>query len=175
MNKKSIFSAMLFMFLSLNITAQKLTGDPWIFQAYRELYGLTPNAFELNITNYNLGSWNNYGELKNYIIEYKNSLRNDGLTVRTTPLDNNQSAAIFYNNGSPISGALISNKGGSLLGENGLGLISVDHARLIGMDHASLKSLSVVSYADVSTKFTQSAGIKYLKASGRGRIIMKKR
>ena len=41
-------------------------GDPWIFQAYCELYNRTPTALEVNIGNYNQGSWNNYGELKNY-------------------------------------------------------------------------------------------------------------
>lgn len=65
MNKKLFLTTMLIIFLSINVTAQSLTGDPWIFQAYKELYARSPNAFELNINNYNLGSWNSYPELKN--------------------------------------------------------------------------------------------------------------
>lgn len=174
MLKKIFFTGLLFIFL-FNINVKAQSPDPWIIQAYKEMYGRQPSAWELNINNYNLGSWNNYNELKKYIVEYHSSLRNDGYNAKTILLDKNQSATIFYQNGAAVAGALISNKAGSILGENGLGLISVDHARLIGMDHASLQKLAAVSFADVSTKFTQAAGIKYLKASGRGRLIMKKR
>ena len=45
--------------------------DPWIIQAYKELYGRTPSATECNIRNYNNGSWNSYGELISYIKNYK--------------------------------------------------------------------------------------------------------
>ncbi|MCY7290837.1 MAG: hypothetical protein LH615_01525, partial [Ferruginibacter sp.] len=50
--------------------------DPWIIQVYKELHNRQPSAWELNIKNYNLGTWNNYGELKSYIQEYQNSLIN---------------------------------------------------------------------------------------------------
>ncbi|TCJ12653.1 hypothetical protein EPD60_15420 [Flaviaesturariibacter flavus] len=44
--------------------------DPWIKQAYKELFGREPNGTECNIRNYNNGSWNSYDQLKGYIKTY---------------------------------------------------------------------------------------------------------
>lgn len=44
--------------------------DPWVVQAYNQLYGRKPTAQECNIKNYNNGSWNNYCELVGYIAAY---------------------------------------------------------------------------------------------------------
>ncbi len=160
---------------SLKTLAQQVTGDPWIFQTYKELYNRQPSAWELNIKNYNLGSWNSYDELKRYVQEYQNSLRLENYTVKTTGLKNNQSAAIFYQNGTPVASALISNAGGYLVGNDGASLIGNDSAGLIGLDGSTLRNLSVLSFADMATKFTQASGMRYIKASGRGRLVMKKR
>lgn len=163
---------MLITFLSIHVSAQKLIGDPWIFQAYKEMYGRSPNAFELNINNYNLGSWNNYGELKKYIQEFQSN----GYNIKTTALPNDQSAVVYWEDNQPVAWALISNKGGGLIGDATSTLISVDHARLMGVDPAVLKDLPVISYADVNSKSLMAVKKSSAKkASGRGRIIFKKR
>src|ERR1043165_1695557 len=58
-----------------NRPGNHLKGDPWIFQAYAELYDRPPRALELDINLYNGGSWNNYNELKGYIQQTQNALQ----------------------------------------------------------------------------------------------------
>lgn len=172
MNKKLFIASMLIMLLNINANTQNLTGDPWIFQAYKELYGRSPTAFELNINNYNLGSWNSYPELKKYIQEFQGN----GYNIKVTTLTNDRSAAVFYEGNDPVAIALISNKGGGLISENSTALISVDHARLIGSDHATLNGLPLVSFTDVNSKSLLGVSKKSArKASGRGKIVFKKR
>ena len=52
-----------------------LSGDPFIIRLYQKLYSRYPNAWELNVQNYNKGSWSNYGTLKRYISEYQDNLK----------------------------------------------------------------------------------------------------
>src|SRR5665647_895946 len=115
--KKKLFIA-LFVLISVfhsTVEAQQLKGDPWIFQAYKELYNGPPTAWELNIQNYNGGSWNNYGELKNYIVQYQHSKGSQGLSISTTSLGNGKIAVLFNLNGKSIAANLITNDGGTII------------------------------------------------------------
>ena len=56
MKKKLFIALLLFFSATLTTQAQSLKGDPWIFNAYKDLYNRQPNAWELNIKNYNKGS-----------------------------------------------------------------------------------------------------------------------
>lgn len=162
--------------LSFNFSVSaQLTGDPWIFNAYKELYGRQPNAWELNINNYNLGSWNNYSELKTYVQQYQNSMSKKGISIKTTNLANNEAAVILSENGYPAASALISNTSGSLIGNDGAGAFPKDAAKLIGIDAGTLKNLPVVSFGTVGTKYLASSGTKVIPASGRGTLVIKKK
>jgi hypothetical protein len=161
---KRLLSLIVILFVAFNFNASAQKADPWIIQAYKEMYGRQPTTWELNIKNYNLGSWNNYPQLKEYIKEYQNSMQSNGYTVSVTALANNQSKVTFLQNGTAVAVGLIGNDAGSLIGN--------DAGSLVGNDGASL---AAISFADVATKFTQASGIKYVKASGRGRIVFKKR
>lgn len=181
MTKKLIFAFLLTFAFNFNADAQKLTGDPWIFQMYKELYNRQPSAWELNIKNYNLGSWNNYGELKTYVQQYQNSMTSKKLTVTVKSIDNKKSAAIFHQNGVPAAGSFINNDSGSLIGNDGAGLIGndaagligIDAATLIGIDAATLKNLPGVSFGIVGTRYLGSSGIKVIPTSGRGTLVIK--
>jgi hypothetical protein len=161
---KRLFTLIVILMIAFSFDASAQKADPWIIQAYNELYKRQPSTWELNINNYNLGSWNNYPELKGYIQQYQKSLQNNGYTVSLKPLANNQSQVTFLQNGTAVAVGLIGNDAGSLVGNDG--------ASLIGNDSGGL---ATISFADVATKFSQAAGIKYLKTSGRGRIVFKKR
>jgi len=71
MKQKLLF---LSLWILLAFTSAQAQCDPWIIQAYKELYGRTPNATECNIRNYNNGSWNSYNELVSYIKKYKGAV-----------------------------------------------------------------------------------------------------
>lgn len=71
MTQKLPYLLFLAAFLSLT-SARAQSCDPWIIQAYGELFGRKPTAAECNISNYNNGSWNNYDQLKGYIKAYNN-------------------------------------------------------------------------------------------------------
>ena len=127
MKQKIILLAILFSFGMSNLHAQQLKGDPWIFYAYQELYNRQPNAWELNIKNYNAGSWNNYDELRRYVKMYQISLRNNNLTVSTTTLASGNVVALFNQNGRSIAANLISQDGGGIIASGGGNIIASGH------------------------------------------------
>src|SRR5215210_4790016 len=87
--------------LAFNLQSKAQKGDPWIYQAYQEEYHRQPTAFELNIKNYNNGSWNNYGELKNYIKQYQAAIKSKNIVITLTPSANNTSTLAFWQKGVP--------------------------------------------------------------------------
>ena len=91
-----------------------LKGDPWIFQAYAELYDRAPRALELNINLYNGGTWNSYAELKGYVQEMQNALQRvsailnevtDGTGLMLTNIRTaiNNALALINNNGQIVA------------------------------------------------------------------------
>ena len=72
-----------------------LKGDPWIFQAYKEMYGRDPIAFELNKDLYNKGSWGSYEELKKYVREYNNAMKQLASQIQSANLTNGMSLVSF--------------------------------------------------------------------------------
>lgn len=157
--KPVIFFSLIFIFVSAKpAISQTLTGDPMIFKAYREIYNRSPNALEINIKNYNAGTWNSYEELKNFIKDFQNSLLRASLTISSVYLkevvvigirENGQQIAvaalsmnggkILANNGSAIvsgvAGNIISGNGGNLTGQDGSGIIV--NTKMGGIGYAS--------------------------------------
>jgi hypothetical protein len=86
--KQNLLLALSLCLLSFTTNAQKC--DPWIVQAYSELYGETATSTECVIQNYNNGSWGSYDELKRYIQAYVNRtyssfVGSEGLTLTGDP------------------------------------------------------------------------------------------
>ena len=151
--------------------AQQLKGDPWIFQVYKELYSRQPNAWELNINNYNSGSWNNYGELKSYVVQYQRSLSQNNLSITTTSLRNGQTAALFNQYGKSIAADVISNDGGSIVATGGGNLVAQGGGNLVAQGGGNLASLPGVSFGSSYT--IQSTGTKVIPVSGKGALIIR--
>ena len=177
--KHKLFLACIFCSICFStLTAQTLTGDPWIFQVYKELWGRQPSAWELNINNYNSGSWNNYGELKNYIKDYQYSLQSQSYKTSVVSVANNRSVVGFYQNGQQIAVTLIGNDGGTLISNDVARLIGNDSAgspaSLVGNDGASIQLKNMAGVYFGSMYGTLSAGSKRIKTSGKGSIIIRK-
>lgn len=122
--KHKLFLAIIFCSITFStLSAQTLTGDPWIFQAYKEMYNRQPNALEINIRNYNSGSWNNYGELKQYILQFQTSLLQSGITISTVFVKNVAVVGIRQN-GQQVAVAALSLTGGQIVANDGATIVS---------------------------------------------------
>ncbi|HVK97799.1 MAG TPA: hypothetical protein VM368_08275 [Flavisolibacter sp.] len=128
-------------------------GDPWIFRVYCELYSeKIPSSDELNIRNYNNGSWNNYAELKRYVQAY-----NSPPVVVTGKFKGGK-----YD-GKPALAVLDKGtvKAVNLIGPDGATLIGPDGGSIIGNDAGSLISngTSIIGNDAGSFVVTKGAGV----------------
>ena len=172
MYKKSIF-ALLFLMLAFNLNsgAQQLKGDPWIFKVYKELWGIQPNAWELNIKNYNGGSWNSYAELKKYVSQYQNSMTTQGLSVSVKSLGDVKVAVVFNQNGRSIAVDLITNDGGTLIAA-GAGNIAINSGSNL-LANAGIVVNANLAGASFGSRYTlQSGNTKVIPTSGQGALII---
>ena len=171
LNKKLYFALLLFI-LAVNFNASaQLKGDPWIFKVYKELWGIQPNAWELNIKNYNGGSWNSYAELKKYVSQYQNSMTTQGLTVSVKNISDVNFAVVFNQNGRSIAVDLITNDGGTIkvAGAGNIALIS--GANLLA--NAGIVVNANLAGATFGSRYTlQSEGTKVIQTSGKGALII---
>lgn len=158
-----------------------LTGDPWIFQAYKELYNRQPNAWELNIKNYNSGSWNNYQELKNYITEFQKSLNKQNLQVKTAPWNNNVLVGFFIN-GQQVAVNVVAPGGGNVVAAGGANVIAAGGGNVVAPGGANVIAPGggniIVNTNMAGVNFggrysVQSAGTKIVSTSGNGALIIK--
>ena len=165
-----------------NKSGSHIKGDPWIFKAYYELYSRIPIQWELNIKNYNNGSWSNYDELKKFITEYQNALVLNRVKVVMAVVKGASSfaekAAVFIIDGKITAANLIGNDAGSLKAVGGsemaskgiTSLIGLDGATLISDDGSTLKSLQGVQFAGYGLKSEE--GAKKIKTAGKTTLII---
>ena len=112
--------------------------DPWITWAHLDATASTSDVIgfgdygQCNPKWYNSGSWNNYTELYNAVVEYRNSLYRSGITWQRQSLPDG-TIAFFANVDGAKYGAI--GKGMVLQGDK---LIGTDSAGLVGNDGASL-------------------------------------
>jgi hypothetical protein len=169
--KQKLFLAITLCIISLSVVKAQLKGDPWIFQTYKELYNRQPTAWELNIQNYNLGSWNNYGELKTYVQNYQSSLSNAGFSVSTISLNANRTVALFYQGGKAIAVDLITNDGGSIVASGAGNIVASGAGNVVTNASGNITNLAGVSFGG---KYTlQSTGTKVISTSGKGALIIR--
>lgn len=171
-----------------------MQGDPWIIQAYWEMYQKLPQPWELNVKNYNSGSWNSYDDLKKYIKEYKTNMSSAGITivsgqntkgnvlvghlqngnlVALSEVSKNKGEVIASGGGNVVAGGggnLIGQAGGNLIGGAGANVINPSGNNVIATGGGNLNSLKGVSFIGQYT--TLSAGSTAIKTSGKGRIAI---
>lgn len=160
-----------------------LKGDPWIFQAYYELYTRIPNPIELNINLYNGGSWNDLGQLKGYIQEYQKSLSQNNLRMISGKVKDKDVAAVVDNNNNVIavslvslnSGQVISPGGGNVISAGGDNVISPGGGNVISPGGGNLTINNNTAGLTVGAGYsTQSTGVKrVIKTAGKGTIAIK--
>lgn len=171
LKKRTLLFAFAFAAVTLQLSAQQVKGDPWIFQAYKELYSRQPTAWEVNINLYNQGRWNNYNELKQYVQNYQASLSGSSLSISTQKVDNNRTAVVFNQNGRSIAVDLITNDGGTIIAQGGGNVINAGGANLIASGGGNLKDLPGASLG--SNRQLMAGDKKIIKTSGSGAIIIR--
>ncbi|NDK55399.1 hypothetical protein [Pontibacter fetidus] len=152
---------------SVPATTVKLEGDPWIFKAYRELYRREPVALELNVNNYNGGSWASYAQLKRFVAEFQNSLKNHNAQIKTVDTANGNQLTGLYLNGEQVAVALISKNGGGVVAAGGMNVVSAGGANVVaagGMNVISPGGGNVVSAGGANV--VSAGGANVVSAGG---------
>lgn len=121
----------------INEALPKLSGDVWIFDAYKALYNRQPNAWELNIKNYNNGSWNNFNDLKSYVQNYQNLLRAQGIEIKTGGYNGNVLVA-FYKNGKQVAVNVVAAGGGNVVAAGGANVVAAGGANVVAAGGANV-------------------------------------
>lgn len=151
-----------------------LKGDPWIFQAYVELYNNIPNAWEVNIQNYNNGSWSSYAELKNYIKQYQTAMSKNGIKTKTGTL-NNHTAVVFTDNSNNLLAVdLVKLDGGQVISAGGGNVISAGGGNVISAGGGNLtinQSTPGVNFG--SDRTIQSTGTKVITTAGKSKLVIR--
>ncbi|WP_162427369.1 hypothetical protein [Pontibacter pudoricolor] len=145
----------------------KLEGDPWIFKAYRELYRREPVALELNVNNYNGGTWANYAQLKRFVAEFQTSLKKHNAQIKTVDTTNGNQLTGLYLNGEQVAVALISKNGGGVVAAGGMNVVSAGGANVVaagGMNVVSPGGGNVVSAGGANV--VSAGGANVVSAGG---------
>jgi hypothetical protein len=175
MRRISLVIALFVLAFNIQTKAQTLKGDPWIFQVYQEVYHRQPTAWELNINNYNSGSWNNYNELKNYVQEYQNSISKSGITVVNQKLNNDKIVVGFVQNNQLLAANVISPQGGNVITAGGANVVTAGGANVVAPGGLNLQVTANTAGVYFGGKYTvQSAGTRVVPASGKGALVIRK-
>jgi hypothetical protein len=160
---------------SVNGTAQDLKGHPWIFEAYRELYfGREPNAWELNVNNYNGGKWSTYAQLKQYIREFQNSLKGKGVTITTENKGNDKILASFVQNGKLLAVDIVSADGGKVIAAGGGKVIAAGCGNAVASNGVTFQITESTAGIGFAGKYTiHSPGTTVIPVSGQASLIIR--
>ena len=159
-----------------------LKGDPWIFQSYAELYDRAPTAWELNVNNYNSGSWNNYAELKNYVQAYQASLKKQSMDIKTAPYNGNVLVGFFIN-GQQVAANVVASGGGNVVAAGGANVVAAGGANVVAAGGANVIAPGggniIVNNNTAGVRFggtysVNAVGTKVIPTSGKGALIIQK-
>jgi hypothetical protein len=168
--------------VTLPTTMPTLSGDPWIFRAYKELYKREPNAFELNVQNYNNGSWRNYNELRKYIRDFQSALARQNAEFKTAPFTDGNVVVGLFIDGKQVAVDVISPNGGLVVAAGGANAVAAGGANAIPTGGINViapgggnvivnNSMAGVTFGN--RYVTQSAGTRVLTTSGKGALIIR--
>jgi hypothetical protein len=159
-----------------------LKGDPWIFQVYKELYNRQPNAWELNVNNYNSGSWKNYAELKSYVRDFQSSISRQRLDIKTGPWTNNNVVVGFFINGQQVAVNVVAAGGGNVVAAGGANVVASGGANVVAAGGGNVVAAGggniFINTNMAGVNFggryvTQSAGTRVVTTSGKGALIIR--
>ncbi len=107
---------------------QKVTGNPYTINAYKELFGRAPNTFEQNLFNYNNGSWSSYDNFKTLVSQFQGSMIGYNMKFAFGPARNKDQVIVGFiiNNRLiaadvilKVSGYIVSSGGSSVIAAGG--------------------------------------------------------
>jgi hypothetical protein len=174
LKKFSLLLCLCALLFSGSLKAQVLKGDPWIFQVYKEVYGRQPTGWELNINNYNSGSWNNYAELKKYVQEFQTSLSNNRITIVNQKINDSKILTGFFQNGKLVAANVISPQGGNVIAVGGGNVITAGGANVVAPGGANMQISSRLAGVSFGGRYSvQSAGTTIIPASGKSALIIR--
>lgn len=157
----------------VSAAAPQLKGDPWIFKVYNEAYSRKPNAWELNVKNYNNGSWTSYADLKKYVLEFQASLKKARLQLKANAVSkNNDIYVVFEKDGKVVGIDLVSANGGQVVAAGGLNVIAAGGDNVIAPGGANLQITAQMAGISFGDKYRiQSAGSTVVPTSGKGALV----
>lgn len=162
------------LFFNISVKAQTLNGDPWIFQVYKEVYNRQPSGWELNIKNYNSGSWASYADLKKYVLEYQASIKKSGLSIVSKKIDDNRILTGFVKDGKLLAANIISPQGGNVVASGGANVVAAGGGNVVASGGLNLQITSNTAGVSFGGKYAvQSAGTTVIPVSGKGAIIIR--
>ncbi len=181
--KKSLFFVAVLTLLSINLCAQA-TGDPWIKKVYNDTWHREPNALEYNIQNYNSGHWSNYADLLKYVKEYQQNLTSSGISfkVSSKTFANNTLVVGIFQNDTQVAADLVAAGGGNIVAAGGGNIVAAGGGNIVAAGGGNIVAAGggniAVSAATKGASFggsytLASAGIKVVKTSGSGAMIIK--
>jgi len=108
-----------------NAPYQKITGNPFTINAYKELYGRSPNMWEQNLFNYNNGSWSSYDNFKTYVFQFQNSINSYNIKFAFGPARNKDQVIVgFIVNKQLIAADVILKVSGYIVSSGGSSVIA---------------------------------------------------
>ncbi len=163
--KLNIIFFILFSLIQSSVLPQSIS--PWLYKGYKELYNREPTAWEKNYELYNGGIWSAYSEIKGYIQQYQESMKNSGLSLTIINLNNGKSAVLFYQNGKPIAVDLIANDAGTLIASGAANLVAAGVTNIVSSNNANLPGITIGS-----KNFLPSVALKTIPTAGKGILIL---
>ncbi|HPH36309.1 MAG TPA: hypothetical protein PL108_01530 [Sediminibacterium sp.] len=150
---------------SVTLSPASVTGDPWITAIYKSLYQRLPNSWELNIYNYNGGSWKSYDELTSYIRDFQLNLQKNGIIIETAMLSVDKSLVAFKKDGVYIAANLLSNKNGSIIAAGGGNIVAAGGGNIVAAGGGNIVAAGGGNIV--------AAGGGNIVAAGGGNIVFK--
>ena len=160
----------------LSTTSLSVPPNPMIIQAYKEIYHRKPNTWELNVHNYNNGSWKTYPELKGYVQQFQTALKKQKLAIAVGLTKNTgQSAVGFAVNNKLIGADIAADVNGEIIAEGGPKVTAQMGTLVVaedGRNYVIVPELSGVNFG--TTKDMPKPGEKHFATSGNGVLIIQK-
>jgi len=121
-----------------NLSSSMVSGDPWIMQIYQQLYSRRPNSWELNIKNYNNGSWSSFEQLREYIQQFQKSMNDNGIRIETALLNESINLVVLKKGDKTLAVNILQNTGGNVVAAGGANVIAAGGGNVVAAGGANV-------------------------------------
>ena len=154
---------------------QKITGNPYTINAYKELFGRAPNTFEQNLFNYNNGSWSSYDNFKSLVSQFQSSMIGYNMKFAYGPARNRDQLIVgFIVNNRLIAANVILKVSGYIVSSGGSSVIAAGGSSVTLKGAGSFKVTKTTPGAVYGgAKMDLPKGAQRFLTSGIGALIIK--